>query len=176
MDLHPFRQNNPGVGGRELKTKTKDLALVSIYAALYAVLVYLFAPISYNALQFRFAGVIRPAIAKKWILSIGYAMGVVVANLFSPYVGPYELVFMPLVSLIAGLAGYAAAHKFNGNYFICGAVIATIVPIGVTVMLYQLFGLPIPVTFAYLLVSEQIVCLIGASLFTLIDKRYKWWK
>jgi uncharacterized membrane protein len=83
---------------------------------------------------------------------------------------------MPLVSLIAGLAGYAAAHKFNGNYFICGAVIATIVPIGVTMMLYQLFGLPIPVTFAYLLVSEQIVCLIGASLFTLIDRRYKWWK
>jgi uncharacterized membrane protein len=71
-----------------MKMKTRDLTLVAIFAALYAALVYVFAPISFLALQFRVAGVLRPAIAKKRILVIGYAIGVVVGNLFSPFVGP----------------------------------------------------------------------------------------
>lgn len=159
-----------------MKITTKDIALMSIFASLYAALVYLFAPLSFYALQFRVAGVLRPAIAKKWILSIGYALGVVVGNLFSPFSGPYELVFMPIVSLIAGVAGYIAARKFNGNYFIAGAVIAIIAPAGVSWMLAQLFGVSMLATFPYLLISEQIVCLVGALVFKLIETRFKWWK
>ncbi|MEM2129047.1 MAG: QueT transporter family protein [Candidatus Bathyarchaeia archaeon] len=159
-----------------MKIKTKDIALTSIFASLYAVLVYVFAPMSFYALQFRVAGVLRPAIAKKWVLSIGYAIGVVVGNLFSPFSGPYELIFMPLVSLAAGVIGFVVAKKFKKSYFVEGAVIAVIVPIGVSWMLNQLFGLPLLATFPYLLISEQIVCLIGAFVFTLIELRFKWWE
>jgi uncharacterized membrane protein len=159
-----------------LKIKTKDIALASIFASLYAVLVYIFAPMSFYALQFRVAGVLRPAIAKKWVLSIGYAIGVIVGNLFSPFSGPYELVFMPLVSLAAGVIGFVVAKRFKESYFVEGAVIAVIVPIGVSWMLSQLFGLPLLATFPYLLVSEQIVCLIGAFVFKLIEVRFKWWE
>jgi uncharacterized membrane protein len=159
-----------------LKIKTKDVALASVFASLYAVLVYFFAPLSFYALQFRVAGVLRPAIAKKWILSIGYAIGVVVGNLFSPFSGPYELVFMPLVSLAAGILGFVVAKRFNKNYFIEGAIIAVIVPIGVSWMLNQLFDLPWVATFPYLLISEQLVCLIGALVFKMIELRFKWWE
>lgn len=159
-----------------MKIKTKDIALASIFASLYAVLVYIFAPMSFYALQFRVAGVLRPAIAKKWVLSIGYAIGVIVGNLFSPFSGPYELVFMPLVSLAAGVIGFVVAKRFKESYFVEGAVIAVIVPIGVSWMLSQLFGLPLLATFPYLLVSEQIVCLIGAFVFKLIEVRFKWWE
>jgi uncharacterized membrane protein len=176
VGLHPFRHKNPGVGGLELKIETKDIALVSIFASLYAVLVYVFAPVSFYTLQFRVAGVLRPAIAKKWVLSIGYAIGVIVGNLFSPFSGPYELVFMPLVSLVAGIVGFIVAKRFKENYFIEGAIIAVIVPISVSWMLNQLFGLPLVATFPYLLISEQIVCLIGAFIFKLIDLRFKWWE
>jgi uncharacterized membrane protein len=176
VGLHPFRHKNPGVGGLELKIETKDIALVSIFASLYAVLVYVFAPASFYTLQFRVAGVLRPAIAKKWVLSIGYAIGVIVGNLFSPFSGPYELVFMPLVSLVAGIVGFIVAKRFKENYFIEGAIIAVIVPISVSWMLNQLFGLPLVATFPYLLISEQIVCLIGAFIFKLIDLRFKWWE
>jgi len=48
-----------------LELKSKDVSLVAIFASIYVVLVYGFAPISFYALQFRVAGVIRPAIAKK---------------------------------------------------------------------------------------------------------------
>jgi uncharacterized membrane protein len=148
---------------------------VAIFAALYAALVYMFAPISFYALQFRVAGVLRPGISKKWILAVGYALGVVIGNIFSPF-GVYDLLFMPLMSLLAGLVGYLAAKPFKQNYFISGAVTATIIPISISWMLNQLFGEPMLATLPYLLLSEQTVCLIGASMFNLIETRFKWWQ
>jgi uncharacterized membrane protein len=159
-----------------LKVNTKDIALMSVFSSLYAALVYLFAPWSFYALQFRFAGILRPAIAKKWILAVGYGIGVVVGNLFSPFSGPYELVFMPIASVAAGLAGFAIARKFNGNYFISGAVTATIIPVGVSWMLNQLFATPMLLTFPYLLISEQLVCAVGAFIFKFIGTGFKWWE
>jgi len=158
-----------------LKLRSKDLSLVAVFASLYAVLVYLFAPISFLALQFRVAGVLRPGIARKWILAIGYAIGVVVGNVFSPFAGLYELLFMPVMSFLAGILGYLVAKPFKNDYFIAGAVIATVIPLSVSWMLSQLFSLPMFATLPYLFVSEQIVCFIGASLFKLIETRFKWW-
>jgi uncharacterized membrane protein len=163
------------LGGKQLKIATKDLSLIVVFASLYAVLVYVFAPISFYVLQFRVAGIIRPAIAKKWVLAIGYAIGVVVGNLFSPFVGIYELLFMPIMSFIAGILGYILATKFNNNYFITGIVIATIIPISVSWMLNQLFTIPLLATLPYLFISEQIVCFIGSTIFKAIEKRYTWW-
>jgi len=154
---------------------TRDISLVAIFAALYAALVYVFAPISFLVLQFRVAGVLRPAIAKKWILAIGYALGVVIGNISSPNIGPWELLFMPMMSLFAGLLGHVLARRFSHNYFICGAVIATIIPLSVSWMLLQ-FGLPFLTTFPYLLISEQAVCLIGSVMFKVLGTRFKWWE
>lgn len=159
-----------------MKIKSKDLALVTIFASLYAALVYVFSSISFYALQFRVAGILRPAIAKKWILAVGYAIGVVVGNLFSPFSGPYELVFMPFMSFFAGVLGFSIAKIFKGNYFVAGAVIATIIPVSVSWMLNQLQGLPMVGTLPYLLVSEQTICFLGACMFKLIEARFKWWE
>ena len=158
-----------------MEMKSRDLSLIAIYASLYAVLVYVFSPISFYALQFRVAGVLRPAIAKKWTLAIGYAIGVVVGNIFSPFAGTYELLFMPMMSLVAGILGYALAQRFNKNYFIAGTVIATIISLSVSWMLNQLFGMPLLVTLPAILVAEHVVCFIGACVFKAIDKRFKWW-
>ena len=174
-DLPPVASKNPGLGRIELRISSRDLSLVAVFAALYALLVYLFAPVSFYALQFRVAGALRPGIARKWVLAVGYAVGVVVGNLFSPFVGLFELLFMPIMSFIAGILGYLAAKPFRKNYFVAGAVIATVISISVSWMLNQLFNLAIFMTLPYLFLSEQIVCLIGASTFQLIEKRFKWW-
>lgn len=158
-----------------MEVKTRDLALVTVFASLYAALVYLFAPISFYALQFRVAGVLRPSIARKWILAFGYAIGVVVGNIFSPFTGPYELIFMPIMSFAAGMLGYLVAKRFKNNYFITGAVVAAVISIGLSWMLSQLSNLPMLETFPYLFVSEQTVCFIGAYMFQLIERRFKWW-
>jgi uncharacterized membrane protein len=164
------------LGGSWLKIDSKDLSLIAAFAALYAALVYFFVPLSFYTLQFRIAGIARPAIAKKWMLSIGYAIGVVVGNLLSPFVGLYELLFMPFMSFMAGILGYIIARKFKGNYFIAGFVISTVIALSVSWMLNQLFSLAMPLTFPFLWVSEQVICFIGASIMKLVDLRFKWWQ
>lgn len=149
--------------------------MVAVFASLYAAMVYLFAPISFYALQFRVAGILRPGIARKWILTLGYAIGVIIGNVLSPFAGAYELIFMPIMSFLAGTIGYMVAKLFNHNYFIAGGIIATIISMSVSWMLSQLFGLPILTTLPYLFISEQIVCLIGSFLFKLIETKFKWW-
>lgn len=158
-----------------MKVSSRDLSFIAVFAAIYAVLVYVFAPISFYALQFRVAGVLRPAIAKKWILAVGYTLGVVVGNLFSPYTGTYELLFMPIMSFVAGIMGYVLAQRFNKNYFIAGFVIATIISFSVSWMLNQMFGMSLWMTLPAILLAEHIVCFIGACVFKSIETRFKWW-
>ncbi len=160
----------------KLKIKTKDLALTIIYAALYAALVYVTIPISYGIAQFRIAGALRPAIAKKWILAFAYGIGVLAANFFSPFAGPWDLIFMPIMSIVAGLIGYLASKKLRQNYFVCGAVIAAIIAVSLSIMFEQLGIAPLSVALVPLFVVEQLVCLIGAFIFTLISRRFKWWE
>ena len=155
---------------------TKDIALNAVYAALYAAMVVFFQPLSFYALQFRIAGVLRPGIARKRELAVAYAIGTVVANIFSPFAGIYELLFMPIMSLIAGLAGYEVAKRFNSNYYVCGVVIAAIIPLSVAWMLNQLFNLPIVATLPGLFISEQLINIIGSTIFKLIEPRYEWWE
>ncbi len=159
-----------------MKIQSKDVALTAIYAALYAALVYVTIPFSFGVAQVRIAGALRPAIAKKWILAVGYAVGVVVANVFSPFAGPWDLLFMPVMSFVAGIAGYLAAKPLNHNYFVSGAVTATIIAVSLSYMFEQLGIAPMFVALPYLFVVEQAVCLIGALIFKAIDVRFKWWK
>lgn len=161
----------------EKTRRSRDISMIAIFAALYAVLVVAFAPISFHALQFRVAGILRPAIVKKWSLSIGYAIGVFVSNLFSPFAGTRELLFMPVMSFVAGLCGYLVGRLVpKWDYYVCGVVIAVIIPLSVSYMLYQLFELPMYVTFPMILASEQIINSIGASIFKALERRYVWWK
>jgi uncharacterized membrane protein len=147
---------------------SKEMASVIVFASLYSVMVYVFAPFSFYALQFRIAGLLRPAIAKKWTLTIGYAVGIFLGNLVSPFAGVYELLFMPVIGFIAGFIGYSLAKKFGGNYFVAGACIATVVSVSLSWMFYQIFSLSILATLPYLFISEQAVCFFGACIFRAI--------
>jgi len=158
-----------------MKVNSREISLVAVYAALYAVLVIAFAPISFGMIQFRVAGILRPGIARMRILALGYAIGVLVGNILSPYAGIYELLFMPVASFIAGLLGYEVARRFGGGYWSCGVVVAVIIPLCVGWMLEQLFMLPLAVTLPGLLISEFLVNMLGAVIFTALDKRMKWW-
>ena len=158
-----------------MNMNSKDLALTIIFAALYAALVVAFSPIAFGVAQFRIAGALRPAIAKKWILSLGYGLAVLVGNFFSPFAGPWDLVFIPIMSVIAGLVGFLVAKRFKQNYFVSGTVTAIIIALSLSFMFGQLGIAPFLVALPMLLVTELAVCIIGAVVFMLIDKRFKWW-
>ena len=133
------------------------------------------APLSFYAIQFRLAGILRPGIAKKRILVIGYSIGVFIANFFSPFSGFHELIFMPVMALISGIAAYEIAKRYNHNYFMAGVIIALIISISVSWMLNQLFFLPILATLPGILLSEVTVNILGSYIFKLIDKRFSIW-
>lgn len=143
---------------------------------MYAALVFVALPFSFNIAQFRIAGILRPGIARKWILAFGYGIGVIVANFFSPFAGPWDLIFMPIMSCLAGIAGYLVAKQLNHNYFVSGFVIATIISVSLSFMFSQLGISPMLIALPYLFVSEQVLCLIGAVVFKLIEKRFHWWQ
>jgi len=108
---------------------------------------------------------------------VGYALGVFIGNLFTPFPLYYEVLFMPVMSLFAGLAGYQAAKWFKGRYLTAGVVIAAIISLSVSWMLSQplVLSLPMILSFPGLFVAEMMVCVIGAAVFNLVEKRFKWW-
>ena len=156
--------------------KSRDVTLIGIWATLYAILVYIFAPISFQALQFRVADILPPSIAKKKLLAVAYAIGVVAGNIISPYAGPWDLGFMPFMSFVAGIFGYYAAKLYSKlDYYICGVVESIVIALSVSFMLEQLLTVPMFITFPMLLVSELILSIIGAVIFKLIERRWVWW-
>jgi small basic protein len=82
---------------------------------------------------------------------------------------------MPVMSFLAGLAGYLLAKPFKSNFFISGVITAAIIAVSLSYMFEQ-FGMgSMFVMLPYLFVVEQILCIIGASVFTLINRRYVKW-
>ncbi len=55
---YPFRIKNPGE--RRIKMNTRELTLTAVFAALYAAIVIVLAPISFGPVQLRLADVLIP--------------------------------------------------------------------------------------------------------------------
>jgi small basic protein len=79
------------------------------------------------------------------------------------------------MSMIAGFTGFLTAKHFRQNYFVSGTVTAVIIAVSLSFMFEQLGISPFMAALPLLLVTELAACLIGAIMFTLIDKRFKWW-
>ena len=188
---HPLRhltERNPGVGRKktvatitekldryELKRTltVKALSQVAVFAALYAVLVWLFQPFGFAALQFRVAEGLKPSIAKVRTLAVAFAIGNFLGNLVSPFAGIYELAFMPTMNIVGGLLAYYAAKIFKGNYFVAALVYGTTIALSVSWMLHALFNIPLLDLIPFLLASELIAMILGAVAFLFLEKRWK---
>ena len=86
---------------------TQKVVRVAMIAALYAVLTVALAPISYGPIQFRISEVLKIFVLYDPWLALGIGIGTLFANLASPFVGPWELVWMPLTDIAGGLLAYA---------------------------------------------------------------------
>ena len=191
---HPLRhrtERNPGVGRKktvatitekleryELKRTltVKALSQVAVFAALYTVLVWLFQPFGFAALQFRVAEGLKPSIAKVRTLAVAFAIGNFLGNLVSPFAGIYELAFMPTMNIVGGLLAYYAAKIFKGNYFVAALVYGTTIGLSVSWMLHALFNIPLLDLIPFLLASELIAMILGAVVFLFLEKRWKWYQ
>jgi uncharacterized membrane protein len=161
----------PGVGRIQLQ-KTKTLALISVYAALYAALVIFLPGLSYGPLQVRIADSLVAAVPLLGMAGVlGHTLGVFIANLFST-AGLIDLL-NTIPSFVMAFVVYYTYKKTNNDYVVIGTCFAYSVVLGFTVgwMLSFLYSLPLVETIAYVALGNTIASvLIGFPIFKLLKK------
>jgi uncharacterized membrane protein len=162
-------------GSREknrLKIRTKDLALISIYAALYSALVVVLGGFSYGPVQVRIADSMLAAVPLLGIAGVlGHTLGVFVANIFSP-LGPIDLL-NTVPSFAMSFVVYYVYRWTRNDYTVIGTCLAYSAVLGVTVgsMLSYVLSLPLLPTIAYVAIGNVIASvLIGWTLFKVLKK------
>jgi uncharacterized membrane protein len=157
---------------KHLKMQTKDLALIAIYAALYAALVVVLGGFSYGPIQVRIADSMLAAVPLLGISGVlGHTLGVFIANVFSP-VGLLDLL-NTIPSFAMSFVVYYVYKRTKNDFTVIGTCIAYSVVLGVTVgwMLSYVYALPLLLTMAYVAIGNGIASvLIGWPLFKLLKK------
>jgi uncharacterized membrane protein len=147
--------------------KTKTIALAVVYAALYASLVIVLAPISYGPLNVRIADAMVALVPLfGWAGVVGQALGVFISNIFSP------LGWIDLLNTIPSFIMAFVIWKLKNRSVIAGTVMYSIV-LGGTVgaMLSYVYGLPLIAEFFYVLIGNLIAStVIGYPLYRAIKK------
>ena len=155
-----------------MKIRSRDLALISVYAALYAALVIVLEAFSYGPIQVRIADsllAIIPLLGLPGV--IGHTLGVFIANLFSP-VGLLDLL-NTIPSFVMSFVVYHTYKQTGKDYTVIGTCIAYSIVLGLTVgwMLSYVYTLPLIPTIAYVAIGNAIASvLIGWPLFKVLKK------
>lgn len=155
-----------------MKIKSKDLALIAVYAALYTGLVIVLGGFSYGPIQIRIADSMVAAIPLLGFAGVlGHTLGVFTANVFST-AGPVDLL-NTIPSFVMSLAVYYVYRKTKNDYTVVGTCFAYSIVLGLTVgwMLSYLLILPLFLTIVYVIIGNLIATvLIGWPLFKLLKR------
>ena len=155
-----------------MKIRSKDSALIAIYAALYAALVVVLGGISYGPVQVRIADTMLAAVPLLGLPGVlGHTLGVFIANVFSP-AGLIDLLnTMP--SFAMSFVVYYVYKRTKNDYSVIGTCVAYSVVLGVTVgwMLSYVLSFPLFLTMAYVAIGNVIASvLIGWPVFKILKK------
>ncbi|MBQ8201715.1 MAG: QueT transporter family protein [Clostridia bacterium] len=145
---------------------TRSLCASAVIAALYAALTALLAPISYGSIQCRIseAFTLLPMVLPQAIP--GLFVGCLIANLFSPMVTIWDILFGSMATLLAAIGTYAlrrtpilaAACPVIANGLIVGTVLSVTL------------NLPLALTMAEVALGELAAVAIGFALLTAIKR------
>ncbi len=153
----------------ERKSMSLRIAMISITAALYIALGYLFQPISFLGIQFRVAELMVGMLILFPIEGIiGKIIGVFFVNLSSP-LGPIDL-----ISCIVNIPALYCIIAFRNRKrlkYLGGVLYAVIISLYVAIIINIVLGLPIWLIFLQVLISEVILANLGIILFETIKNR-----
>lgn len=136
----------------------------AMIAGLYAVLVYAGAAFGYGPIQLRFADVLKPLALLSPLFSIGFGLGMLLANLGSPF-GAWDFVAMPLVGILASLIMW----RLRKVPLVALVTHSLVISVGVSFFPLGLGGaLPFWLTFPGVLISQLLIVI--ASYYTI----WKW--
>ncbi len=146
------------------QTPARRVAVAGVIGALYVVLSI--TPFSYGPVQFRIGEALKPLVIKHPATIPAFGIGTVIINLFSPFAGPLELAFMPVVDVIGGILCWFVAQRIGGalGTYLASLLYALLTAAGVGVVLTVVAGLPYLASFASVAASEVILLLAGNAL------------
>ena len=155
-----------------MNLKSKDIALIAVYAALYAALVVVLGPFSYGPVQIRIADTMLAAVPLLGIAGVlGHTLGVFTANIFST-VGVIDLL-NTIPSFVMAFVVYYVYRKTRNDYTVLATSLAYSVVIGMTVgwMLSAVYQLDLLITIVYVIVGNIIATvLIGWPVFKVMKR------
>lgn len=155
-----------------MKIKTKDLAIIAMYAALYAALVIVLGGFSYGPIQVRIADSMVAAVPLLGIPGVlGHTLGVFIGNIFSPD-GLLDLL-NTIPSFVMSFVVYYVYKRTKSDYSVIGSCLAYSAVLGITVgwMLSYLYGLPLLLTIAYVAIGNSVATVfIGWPLFKVLKR------
>ncbi|GAA0121720.1 QueT transporter family protein [Clostridium faecium] len=144
---------------------TKKLLKVSLVAAIYAVITYVLAPISFGAVQFRLSEIMTLLAFIDPLYVPALTLGCAIANLFSP-AGVIDVIVGTAATFIATFA------MSKSKNMIIASLYPTIVSgIMIGAMLYYAFNLPFGLSALQVGAGEfVVVTLIGVPVFKLLSR------
>jgi len=155
-----------------LKFKTKDLALIAIYAALYAALVVELGGISYGIINFRIADAMVAAVPLLGIAGVlGHTIGVFVSNIPSP-LGLIDLL-NTIPSFAMSFVIYYVYKKTRNDYTVIATCSAYSFVLGTTVgaMLSPITHIPLLLSILYVALGNIVATvLIGWPMFKMLKR------
>ena len=156
----------------KLNIGSKEVALIAVYAALYAALVVVLGPFSYGPIQIRIADTMLAAVPLLGLPGVlGHTLGVFTANIFST-VGLIDLL-NTIPSFSMSFVIYYVYRQTHNDYSVLGTFIAYSVVIGATVgwMLSAVYQLNLLVTIGYVIIGNIIATvLLGWPLFKVLKR------
>jgi uncharacterized membrane protein len=176
---HPFRRESykPRVCGGAKKLNVKDLALTTVFAALYAVLVIALAGISFQLVQVRVADALIPlSIVFGWPAVIGVTLGCVISNVVSPLPSVLvDITFGAIANFFASLVAWRIGLHFRIknwlNYLVGCLAAAVIVTLVVGTYLAVITGMELWIWWFGIGVGSLIsICGIGYSLLEILKR------
>ncbi len=144
---------------------TTQVVRVAVIAALYAVFTVGIAPLSYGPVQFRVAEALKVFVLFDPLYALGIGIGTFFGNLASPFVGPWELVFMPLTDMAGGLLTWRLYRLLQRRLPVIPlAVYAITTSLSVGLMLTVLGAGGFWVLAASVAASELVILIVGYPL------------
>lgn len=148
-----------------MASRTRLIALAGVMAALYVVLTWGLAPISYGPVQFRVSELLKPLALFHPAFALAFGVGNGIANIASPF-GWYDFVLMAFVDAGAALLCW----WLRRSPWLALTVQAAVISAGVALFpLGMGAGLPFLPTFVAVLVPELVLLFVG---YGVIWRRY----
>jgi len=162
-------------------SRSRNLALAALFAALYAALVIGLAPISNLPIQVRIADALMPlAILFGWPAILGLGIGTVVGNSAADSITGFpsasiglDIVGGSLVNLLAGFLAWKIGQRSwriwnrNASWFIATVIETALISLVVGGYLSFVFSIPLDLSILGILAGEVVAINIGG--FTLLS-------